>query len=507
MSRISRENKDYLIKGTELICDKGEYENKFEVSDKSVKLQGHIIANQADNVAGTHIKSFGSCSVMGTCKMETDLKDEFLLWFETYPKVIICGSKALLEDSYCFCPYGGKITIFNSKQVDYDSAMKELFGEDFAEKIQQMADSLAGSQQLVVKSLILMFDGVMTEYFEKEEERLKNEVVNMIQNNTANSYMYLQSGHDPVGDLAVLQRSKREYEQNNWQNIKDVNLNDVYKKMQENPNKVELGPRKIPKEMMLLNPVFIAAYFVETRVRNIRSELPNMTIGDFFRRGTSKEGITELWEKGMDSQNKKMLPGMLGYHPLQAAFTSGYTYYNPQESMEIVNSMSDDAKASYLLRKETIDGMTAYNELYGYYQMAKALDMSTKGKVKTGVNLAIENSFLDEELNEIVKKNKKVATVEELVDMMNERKNVKASFADDEMLRYYKAVEVEGSHWIDENGVSNIVLRQDVSSRRTVFHEWLHKYLQRKHGVGNIPNEEWYIENFLERHKEVLKID
>ena len=307
----------------------------------------------------------------------------------------------MLEDSYCFCPYGGKITIFDSKQIDYDSAMKELFGEDFSETIEQMKDGLAGSQQLAIKSLISMFDGAMTEYFDAEEKRLRNAVANMIQNNTGNSYMYLQTGYDPVGDLAVLLSSKQEYQRNNWQDIKNVNLNEVYKKMQENPNKVDLGPRKVPKEMMLLNPVFIAAYFVETKVRNIRSELPNMTIGDFFKRGTSKEGITELWEKGMDSQNKKMLPGMLGYHPLQAAFAGGYTYYSPRESMEIVDSMSDDAKASYLLRKEAIDGMTAYNELYGYYQMAKALDMSTKGKVKTGGK---QNGIATLEQEELVKK-------------------------------------------------------------------------------------------------------
>ena len=39
-SLISRENKEYLILGSELICDKGEFESKFEVSPKNIKLQG-----------------------------------------------------------------------------------------------------------------------------------------------------------------------------------------------------------------------------------------------------------------------------------------------------------------------------------------------------------------------------------------------------------------------------------------------------------------------------------
>ena len=47
-------------------------------------------------MAGKHIKSFGSCSVMGKCKMESDLYGQFLIWFETYSKVVFEGSEALL---------------------------------------------------------------------------------------------------------------------------------------------------------------------------------------------------------------------------------------------------------------------------------------------------------------------------------------------------------------------------------------------------------------------------
>ena len=76
---ISRENKEYLILGSELICDKGEFESKFEVSPKNIKLQGYHVASQSDNVAGKHVRSFGSCSIMGKCKMESDLYGQFLI--------------------------------------------------------------------------------------------------------------------------------------------------------------------------------------------------------------------------------------------------------------------------------------------------------------------------------------------------------------------------------------------------------------------------------------------
>ena len=389
-SLISRENKEYLILGSELICDKGEFESKFEVSPKNIKLQGYYVASQADNVAGKHIKSFGSCSVTGKCKMESDLYGQFLIWFETYSKVILAGSEALLEDSYCFCPYGGRITISDSRQIDYASAMTELFG-DFADTVEQMKDSMENLSDMAVKSLIGMFDGAMTEYFTNEENRLRSTVRDMERNNKGNSYMYMQTGYDPREELAQLQRSKQIYEADNWQDIKNVNLRDIYAKMQENPNKVDLEPRRISGLMALTNPLFAAGYYIETKVRDIRSVLPDMTIGDFFSRGTSKEGITELWEKGMDCQNKKMLPGVLGYHPLQAAYAGGYTNYDPMESAQIVNSLSDDGKAAYMLRKTANDGMSAYNEIYGYYQMVKALDMSTKGKVKTGSKSNSEN--------------------------------------------------------------------------------------------------------------------
>ncbi len=352
--------------------------------------------------------------------MESDLYGQFLIWFETYSKVVFEGSEALLEDSHCFCPYGGRITISDSKQIDYALAMTELFG-DFANTVEQMKDSIENLSDMAVKSLIGMFDGAMTEYFAKEEARLL-EAVNFSKNNTMSAYMTMQTGNDPKEKLAELRRSRSVYEANNWNDIKDINLKDVYAKMQENPNKVELGPRKISGLMALSNPLLAAGYYVETRVRNIRSVLPDMTIRDFFRRGVSKEGITEL-SAGIDSRNKKMLPGLFGGDVLQSSFTAGYSYYDPVESMKIVDSLSDDGKAAYMLRKEANDGMSAYRDIYGYYQMVKALDMSMKGKVKTGSKVDI----LDEELEELelYRRGKNIGDFEELEELMTKRNVLK----------------------------------------------------------------------------------
>ena len=512
-SLISRENKEYLILGSELICDKGEFESKFEVSPKNIKLQGYYVASQADNVAGKHIKSFGSCSVTGKCKMESDLYGQFLIWFETYSKVILAGSEALLEDSYCFCPYGGRITISDSRQIDYASAMTELFG-DFADTVEQMKDSMENLSDMAVKSLIGMFDGAMTEYFTNEENRLRSTVRDMERNNKGNSYMYMQTGYDPREELAQLQRSKQIYEADNWQDIKNVNLRDIYAKMQENPNKVDLEPRRISGLMALTNPLFAAGYYIETKVRDIRSVLPDMTIGDFFSRGTSKEGITELWEKGMDCQNKKMLPGVLGYHPLQAAYAGGYTNYDPMESAQIVNSLSDDGKAAYMLRKTANDGMSAYNEIYGYYQMVKALDMSTKGKVKTGSKSKDEKILNNSSLKSSKIRGTEVVSDELLEKVKLRRDVVIAKEGTDDYVYLTELMNAEGV--AGGEGNTNILLREK-AAKLTVVEEFLHGTQVRVAQGNNIPLKasvgygnnyvnqmEWQVRDFMYRHKKMF---
>ncbi len=440
--------------------------------------------------------------------MESDLYGQFLIWFETYPKVILAGSEALLEDSYCFCPYGGKITIYDSKQIDYEAAMQELFG-DFADIAEQMKENIEGLQDMAVKSVIGMFDGAMTEYFDNEEERLQRAVRDAIKNNTMNSYMYLQTGYNPVQELDKLRRSRKIYESNNWQDIKNVNLRDVYAKMQENPNKVDLGPRKIPLHLAVLNPVLLGAYYVETKVRDIQGVLPDMTIGDFFRRGTSPEGITELWTKGMDCQNKKMLPGMLGYHPLQAAYAGGYTNYDPVESMQIVDSLNDDGKAAYMLRKTAIDGMSAYNELYGYYQMVKALDMSTKGKVKTGNKPNNDNYLKSSDI-----RNTEVVSDELLEKVKSRRDVVIAKEGTDDYVYLTELMDADGV--AGGEGNMNILLREK-AAKLTVVEEFLHgtqvKFakgnkipIKASVGYGNsyINDVEWQVRDFMYRHKGIF---
>jgi peptidoglycan hydrolase-like protein with peptidoglycan-binding domain len=100
----------------------------------------------------------------------------------------------------------------------------------------------------------------------------------------------------------------------------------------------------------------------------------------------------------------------------------------------------------------------------------------------------------------------RVATVEELIAMMNQRPNVTAQFAKGDALSYLQAQEAEASHLMMENGVSNILIRQDVATRRTVFHEWLHRYLQLRNGGNMRPGEDDMIETFLNRFVNTLKL-
>lgn len=67
--------------------------------------------------------------------------------------------------------------------------------------------------------------------------------------------------------------------------------------------------------------------------------------------------------------------------------------------------------------------MSAYRDIYGYYQMVKALDMSMKGKVKTGSKVDI----LDEELEELelYRRGKNIGDFEELEELMTKRNVLK----------------------------------------------------------------------------------
>lgn len=106
----------------------------------------------------------------------------------------------------------------------------------------------------------------------------------------------------------------------------------------------------------------------------------------------------------------------------------------------------------------------------------------------------------------LVSETGRVATVEELIAMMNKRTNVTAEFAKGDALSYLQAVEAEASHMMLEDGVSSILIRQDVSTRHTVFHEWLHRYLQLRNGGNMRPGEDDLIEAFLNRFKATLKL-
>jgi hypothetical protein len=97
------------------------------------------------------------------------------------------------------------------------------------------------------------------------------------------------------------------------------------------------------------------------------------------------------------------------------------------------------------------------------------------------------------------------ATVDELLEMMNQRLGVTARLADGDDLRYLNAIDAGGLHMLEEGGRSTILLRPDSANRWTAFHEWMHRILQRPRG-GPMPGEDNFIEGFLQRHQQLLRI-
>jgi len=99
----------------------------------------------------------------------------------------------------------------------------------------------------------------------------------------------------------------------------------------------------------------------------------------------------------------------------------------------------------------------------------------------------------------------RISTVDELIDMMNKRQNVKAEWAEDDMAAYLEIMQATGSHMMVEGGVSYISLLRGKAGRWSAFHEWLHRYLQLKLGHPS-PGEDKIIDDFLMRHQRLLKI-
>jgi hypothetical protein len=102
------------------------------------------------------------------------------------------------------------------------------------------------------------------------------------------------------------------------------------------------------------------------------------------------------------------------------------------------------------------------------------------------------------------------ATVSQLVEMMNRRPDVRASFVDDPEVRRLLGG-AEGGHMfmiVEGRLRSYIDLDPDRATRATVFHEWLHRYFATR-GVQfeSIEVEHRAIEGFLRRHRHLLGLD
>ena len=484
-------------------------------------------------MAGEHIKSFGNCSVTGSCKMETDLYGQFLIWFETYSKVILGNAEALLEDSYCFCPYGGKITIFDSKQIDNAIAMTEIFGET-SETLEALEKSFDFLQEGMIQQLETVFDEFAECFYNSEAEKIRNNINNPYMQNNIN-YGY------PSGEarerMEELDRIKKRDYQHSQRKARELNLNNTYMQMQTggtgwNPNVTRNG-EKVYQNLSQGNNSYMqmqTGLSEQMLEAYLRSEVkPNTTppefgIRELFRRGTSREGIGELYSKGMDSQNKKMLPGLLGGDPEIAANLAGYTYFSQDEVQKIVESLTPDGKAAYLLHTRKNMALTKFQSGIELGQQIYAIHKSLKGgKVKTG-KIKNELTQLDDEITKKYENSLKSSQVKnteraskELLDKVSSRRDVVYAKPGTDDLLYLEMSNADGLAGGEFN--TDILLREN-PSRLTVVEEFLHG-TQVKHAKGNkIPLKpsfdvnrtyeikvERHVRDFMYRHRQMIGFD
>lgn len=91
--------------------------------------------------------------------------------------------------------------------------------------------------------------------------------------------------------------------------------------------------------------------------------------------------------------------------------------------------------------------------------------------------------------------------------MMNRREAVTARFARGDELLYLQAVQAAASHMYLESGESLILVREDVATRGDVLHEWLHHRFAFRSSGMTVREEHLRIENFLRRHRRILRLD
>ena len=102
------------------------------------------------------------------------------------------------------------------------------------------------------------------------------------------------------------------------------------------------------------------------------------------------------------------------------------------------------------------------------------------------------------------------ASVDQLIEMMNKRPDVIASYAEDpEILRMLNGAEgVQMYVRTAEGATSYIDLDPNLATRATVFHEWLHRYFAVRGVVfDSIDAEHQVIEDFLARHAQLLGLE
>lgn len=198
----------HVTETTQLQCDKGTTPTPLAVTSQSfMKIEGKLQATEEDKKPNVNIKPFGVCSITRMSCNPAPIKWQNTSVFE------IDGKKELLDTSTCQCSVGGKISIVKSAQNFVEEGGKSIY------------------------------QPIVYERNEKEEEKIIDEVIKDIYINKIDASVFINYGKKD-GDIRMITKGEwssgnemPDGEKNKYliENSKIVTVNDaqIQEKLQE----------------------------------------------------------------------------------------------------------------------------------------------------------------------------------------------------------------------------------------------------------------------------------
>ena len=109
----------------QLSCNQGTTPTNLSVTSQNFSMaEGRYIATEQDKQANINIKPFGQCKLKPTSGGYLPCMPAPTVWEKTAEKDTINTYKILIEDSFCMCGTGGKISIENKGHKEEHEVQK-----------------------------------------------------------------------------------------------------------------------------------------------------------------------------------------------------------------------------------------------------------------------------------------------------------------------------------------------------------------------------------------------